>query len=130
MGKTNFMSAPKSSASNADRIALSQIFGSLLLYGTFGLLLFGPLAFGAVEPWSIFVLEAGAALLLLLWTVRQAASGELSVTGNPLFAPVVVFARLIGLQLVTGRTAYRYESISSALLYCAYGMVCFLVAQV
>src|SRR5712675_1259386 len=101
-----------------------------LLYGFFGLLLFGPLAFGAVEPWSIFVLEAGAALLLLLWTARQAASGELSITGNPLFAPVVAFALLIGLQLVTGRTAYRYESFSSALLYCAYGMVCFLVAQV
>jgi len=45
-------------------------------YGLFGLLLFGPLAFGAVEPWSIFVLEAGAALLLLLWTVRQGSSGE------------------------------------------------------
>jgi len=102
----------------------------VVFYGLFGLLLFGPLAFGAVEPWSIFVLEAGAALLLLLWTARQAASGELFITGNPLFAPVVVFALLIGLQLVTGRTAYRYESISSALLYCAYGMVCFLVVQV
>ena len=37
-----------------------------LLYGIFGLLLFGPLAFGAVEPWSIFVLEAGSAALFLL----------------------------------------------------------------
>ena len=53
----------------------------VVFYGLFGLLLFGPLAFGAVEPWSIFVLEAGAGLLLLLWTVRQATSGELSVTG-------------------------------------------------
>jgi len=102
----------------------------VVFYGVFGLLLFGPLAFGAVEPWSIFVLEAGTALLLLLWTVRRAASGELSITGNPLFAPGVVFALLIGLQLVTGRTAYRYETFSSALLYCAYGMVCFLVVQV
>ena len=93
-------------------------------------MLFGPLAFGAVEPWSIFVLEAGAALLLMLWTVRQAASGELSVTGNPLFAPMLVFALLIGLQLATGRTAYRYETFSTGLLYCAYGMLCFLVVQV
>ncbi len=102
----------------------------VVLYGVFGLLLFGPLAFGAVEPWSIFILEAGAALLLVLWTIRQVASGELSVSGNPLFAPMLVFAFLVGLQLVTGRTAYRYETFSAALLYCAYGILCFLVVQV
>jgi O-antigen ligase len=102
----------------------------VVLYGVFGLLLFGPLAFGAVEPWSIFVLEAGAALLLLLWTVRQAASGELSVVGNPVFAPAIVFALLIGLQLATGRTAYRYATFSDGLLYCAYGMLCFLAVQI
>jgi O-antigen ligase len=101
-----------------------------ILYGVFGLLLFGPLAFGAVEPWSTFVLEAGAALLLLLWTVRQAASGELSVAGNPLFAPAIVFGLLIGLQLATGRTAYRYATFSDGLLYCAYGMLCFLAVQI
>jgi O-antigen ligase len=102
----------------------------VVFYGVFGLLLFAPLAFGAVEPWSIFILEAGAALLLLLWTFRQAASGELSVAGNPLFAPALVFAVLIGLQLATGRTVYRYETFSTSLLYCAYGMLCFLVVQV
>ncbi len=102
----------------------------VVLYGVFGLLLFGPLAFGAVEPWSIFILEAGAALLLVLWIIRQVASGELSVSGNPLFAPMLVFAFLVGLQLVTGRTAYRYETFSAALLYCAYGILCFLVIQV
>jgi O-antigen ligase len=102
----------------------------VIFYGVFGLLLFGPLAFGAVEPWSIFVLEAGAALLLLLWIIRQVASGELSVAGSPLFAPALVFAFLIGLQLATGRTAYRYETFSAGLLYCAYGMLCFLVTQI
>jgi O-antigen ligase len=102
----------------------------VVFYGVFGLLLFGPLAFGAVEPWSIFTLEAGAALLLLLWTFRQAASGELSVAVSPLFAPVLVFASLIALQLATGRTAYRYETFSTGLLYCAYGIFCFLVVQI
>ena len=96
----------------------------------FGLLLFGPLAFGAVEPWSIFILEAGAALLLGLWIVRQTLTGELSVTGSPLFAPMLVFALCIGLQLATGRTAYRYETFSAGLLYCAYGILGFLVVQV
>jgi O-antigen ligase len=102
----------------------------LIFYGVFGLLLFGPLAFGAVEPWSIFILEAGAALLLLLWTVRQVQSGELSVARSPVFAPLLMFALFILLQLATGRTAYRNETFSAGLLYCAYGMICFLVIQV
>src|SRR5882724_8196816 len=99
MGKTNFMSAPKSSASNADRIALSQILGSLLLYGTFGLLMLGPLAFGAVEPWSIFILEAGSTLLLLVWLAKQWLDRELVVRWNPLFVPMVAFGLLILLQI-------------------------------
>jgi O-antigen ligase len=102
----------------------------VIFYGVFSLLLFGPLAFGAVQPWSIFVLEAGAALILLLWAVRQAASGELTMATNPLFAPALLFALLIGVQLATGRSAYRYETFSTGLLYCAYGMLCFLVIQV
>ena len=102
----------------------------VIFYGAFGLLLFGPLAFGAVEPWSIFVLEAGAAILLVLWAIRQVASGELSATGNPLFAPLLAFAFCIVLQLASGRTAYRYETFSAGLLYCAYGILCFLVIQV
>jgi len=36
------------------------------LYGAFALLLFGPLAFGVTEPWSIFILEFGAAVLFCL----------------------------------------------------------------
>ncbi len=102
----------------------------IVLYGVFGLLLFGPLAFGTTEPWSIFVLEAGSAILLMFWMVRQILSGELSVTGNPLFAPMLAFAFCIALQLATGRTAYRYETFSTSLLYVAYGILCFLAIQV
>ena len=92
--------------------------------------MFGPLAFGAVEAWSIFVLEAAAAVLLLLWSTRQVASRELSIAGNPVFAPMLVFALLVAVQLATGHTAYRQETASAGLLYCAYGILCFLVIQV
>jgi O-antigen ligase len=102
---------------------------SILLYGTFSLLLFGPLASGAVEPWAIFVLQAGATLLLLLWTIRQLASGALEVMDNPLFAPMLVFAALIAIQIVFGLTAYRFATVSGALLYCAYGGLAFLSVQ-
>ena len=102
----------------------------VIFFGTFSLLLFGPLAFGAVEPWAIFVLELGAASLFLLWCIRQMQSGELVVSGNPIFPSMLAFAALIALQLATGHTAYRSQTISLGLLYCSYGLLCFLVVQI
>ena len=102
---------------------------SILLYGTFGLLLFGPLAFGSVEPWSIFVLEAGAALLALLWVAKQWLDGALKVTWNPLFLPMVAFGLLILVQIAFRRTAYFHDTASQAMLYCAYAVLCFLAGQ-
>jgi O-antigen ligase len=102
---------------------------SVIFYGIFGLLLFGPLAFGAVEPWSIFLLEGGTALLFMLWVVRQVQRGELSIRGNPVFGPMAAFGVLIAVQLLFGITAYRYVTASEAMLYAAYGMLSFLVVQ-
>jgi O-antigen ligase len=42
---------------------------------------------------------------------------------------MLVFAALIVLQLATGASAYRYHTFSSGLLYCDYGLLCFLVVQ-
>ncbi len=102
---------------------------SELLYGVVGVLLFGPLAFGAVEPWSILIVQVNAGLLFVLWAARQVARGELEIAGNPLFFPMSLFGALILWQLITGRTAYRAGTSSAALLYCAYALLCFLVVQ-
>jgi len=102
---------------------------AIVLYGTFGLLMFGPVAFGAVEPWSTFILETGSVLLTFLWLCKQWRDGKLTIHGNPLFLPMAGFGFLILLQIVLGATAYRHDTISSALLYCAYGMLCFLAGQ-
>jgi hypothetical protein len=59
------MSATSTTANQRSERAAQA--GTALLYGIFGLLLLGPLAFGAVEPWSIFLMEAGSAALFLLW---------------------------------------------------------------
>jgi O-antigen ligase len=107
----------------------SSLVDQVLWFGVFGLLLFGPLAFGAVEPWSSSIMEVGAGLLFALWAVRQVAAAELELVGNPLFLPMLLFAGLILGQLATGRTAYRADTSSIALLYCAYGLICFLVVQ-
>ena len=111
--------SPRSLCSKLDRV---------LLYGV-GLLLFGPLAFGAVESWSISIMQVGAGFLFVLWAARQVAAGELEIVGNPLFFPMLFFASLIFWQLATRRTAYRFDTSSGLLLYCAYAVFCFLVVQ-
>jgi len=102
---------------------------AIVLYGTVTLLLFGPLAFGAVEPWSIFILEAGSAALFGFWVIWQANQEDIQVAGNPLFLPMLCFAALVLAQITTHLTAYRYVTQSQALKYGAYGLLCFLVVQ-
>ena len=75
------------------------------------------------------VKSPGATLLFVLWAVWQVGSGELRVSGSPLFLPMLAFGLLVALQLAAGRTSYRYATQSAALLYCAYGLLCFLTVQ-
>jgi O-antigen ligase len=103
--------------------------GTLLLYGIFGLLLFGPLAFGATEPWSIFLMEAASAALFLLWIGKQILEGELKIRWNPLFLPMGAFALLVLSQLLLGRSAYPHDTVVLALKYFAYALLCFLAGQ-
>jgi len=102
---------------------------SFIFYGVFGLLLLGPLAFGAVEPWAIFSLEAAAGVLFIVWIASRLLSSEPSIRWSPLFAPMLVFVALVVFQIVTGKTAYRSATVSSGLLYGAYGLLCFLTVQ-
>src|SRR5579863_8980908 len=103
--------------------------GSLLLYGTFTLLIFGPIAFGAVEPWSIFIVETGAVILSAVGLAKQWFDGEINILWNPLFLPMAAFGVVIALQFVLRVSVYRHDSIAQAMLYCAYGMLCFLANQ-
>jgi len=101
----------------------------LILYGTIVLLLFGPLAFGATEPWSQFLLEAASASLFAGWAIQQVRSGELRVRWNPLFAPMLAFGALIVLQFAIRQTASTERTLSAALLFTSYVLLCFLVVQ-
>ncbi len=122
------MSATSTTANPSPRSARPQA-GTGLLYGIFGLLMFGPLAFGAVEPWSIFVMEAGSAVLFLLWVGKQVLEGEMKIRWNPLFLPMGVFGLLIVSQLVFRVSAYPHDTLSLALQYFSYAVLCFLAAQ-
>jgi O-antigen ligase len=102
---------------------------SVVLLGGLSLLFFAPLAFGAVEPWSKFVLEIGSIALFALWTIHQAAARELKIVGNVIFAPMLAFGALIIFQIATKQTAYRAATTSAFLQFCSYGLFCFLLVQ-
>ena len=108
------------------RPALSS---SSLLYAASAILLAGPLAFGAVEPWGIFALEASATFLLLAWAFRQWKNGERQLDVHPLYAPMLAFGALGLLQYATGLTAYRHVTYAHVLLYASYGMLVFVITQ-
>lgn len=99
-----------------------------LATGLAALLMFGVLAFGAVEYWSLFTLRCGAALLLTLWAAGTARNG-MRVATTPLFIPMSLWALLICAQYVSGRTAYRYATFDEGMNYVAYAICLFLAVQ-
>ncbi|MGA7286993.1 MAG: O-antigen ligase family protein, partial [Terriglobales bacterium] len=106
-----------------------RLTSTTLFVGACAVLLFGPLAFGAVEPWSSFALETCAVLLLAVWAYRQWLNRELTVFNHPLYRPMAAFFAVVLLQWVAGTTAYRHVTYSHLLLYAAYGMLAFVVTQ-
>ncbi|MGA6988221.1 MAG: O-antigen ligase family protein [Terriglobales bacterium] len=106
-----------------------RITNNALLTGACAVLLLGPLAFGAVEPWSIFALEACAMLLVVVWACRQWVNRELNLSDHVLYRPMAAFFALVLVQWVVGTTAYRHATYSQLLLYAAYGMLVFVVTQ-
>ena len=100
-----------------------------ILYSTVGLLLFAPLAFGAVEIWAMTFLEVVTAILISIWTLRQARTGTLILTVNPVFVPMCAFAAVVLVQLVSGASAYSHATSSAFMLYAAYACACFLITQ-
>jgi O-antigen ligase len=93
------------------------------------LLAFGPLAFGAVQEWAICTLEVAAAVCMIIWAAGKLVSGRLDLRRSALFLPIVLFAALVGLQLVSGRTAYWFITWRTALMWSAYGMIFFVTTQ-
>jgi len=100
-----------------------------VLYAAGALLLFCPLAFGAVEPWAVFTLQAVLAILFMVWLVGQMRAPQATFLWTPIFLPMLAFLTLICVQLVPGISAYRHATYSGLLLYLAYGLACFLVTQ-
>jgi O-antigen ligase len=93
-------------------------------------LLFGPLAFGIVQDWSLGLFEFGCAFTLLVWMAWQLAAGKIRLRWNPLFAPMFVFLGVVLTQIALHRTAYLYDSLSELWLYFAYAILAFIATQI
>ena len=65
-----------------------------------GLLLFTPLAFGTVEPWSIALMEAATLCALFLLLLDKARQKEASLYEIPGIIPLLCFLVYILFQLV------------------------------
>lgn len=93
----------------------------------FACMAFGTLAFGATQPWSVWVLEAGVAAVALLWITASAWRGTLALTFSPIHLCGLAFFLVVGLQLLFRRTAYFADTYDQALVALMDGIV-FLVA--
>jgi O-antigen ligase len=105
-----------------------SLFESLLASGLLLLIMFSVLAFGAVEEWSLLVLESGAALLFLALAGKQLYESTLSLAPNPLYLAMGLFGIVCLVQIVFGLSAYAHATLIEAWKYCAYG-VFFLVSN-
>jgi len=94
------------------------------------LLAFAVLAFGAVEEWSQAVLEVGAAVLFLVWAVRQYGQKAERLIIPPEFPPLLAFALVVVAQLVFHLTASSYYTRIELQLLITYLIVLFLMSQV
>lgn len=114
--------APAPSAASGARYVVDRILAGCLC----GILMVAVAMFGATGDTGLFVLEAGAAALLLGWSLRQMAAGAVRLPETPLFVPLLLFALVVALQAVTGGFAYWYAARTEILKYFAYG--CFFLA--
>ncbi|MBW8865545.1 MAG: hypothetical protein JF609_11635, partial [Verrucomicrobia bacterium] len=62
-----------------------------MLFLILGMLVFAPLAFGAVESWALCVLQGAAAGVFVLWAARLWLSGKTKVLWPPLAWAVLAF---------------------------------------
>jgi O-antigen ligase len=101
----------------------------MVFRGAIGLLLLGPLAFGATEPWSQFVLEFGTACLFVVWAMGEARSTIFTVRWASTLTPMLGFILLMAAQLALHVTISRGQTLSAGLLFAAYFVLCFLLIQ-
>lgn len=116
-------------ASTDGRTPVIRFLDRVIFAGLCLLPIFAALAFGAVEWWSLFVVQTGSVLLFFLWALRQSLSSHLQLWTNPLYLPILAFSAVVALQLVLSTTAYRYATEEAAATGLAYVLLFFVSTQ-
>ncbi len=106
---------------------LCQSLRSACTYLTVAILVFGPLAFGAVEPWSMLLLHLGTSAAFLLWLLANVTSKRGMIDLQAIHLPPFFFCCLVIGQILFGGTVYHHETVTQFLNYVAYGLI-FLIA--
>jgi O-antigen ligase len=103
----------------------------LVRIGICALVVFAVLAHGAVEDWAKAVLETGAGLLLLYWSIvfflKKEETRQVALT--PLLPPLFLLATVALAQLVFHLTASAYDTRMDLDLLVAYAILLFLASQ-
>jgi O-antigen ligase len=88
------------------------------------LMMFGPLAFGAVEHWSQLVLRLGGASIALTWFAWQVFNRSRGICFSPrIHIPIAIFAITICGQVLLGHTAYYEQTIQTSANWAVYGAI-------
>lgn len=75
-----------------------RLLDATIFYGLIGVMVFAPLPYGSVEPWSQAVFECAVFALALLWCFHAALNRSWSMPDLRLFFPVIALAALAILQ--------------------------------
>jgi len=93
------------------------------------LIAFSVLAYGAVEVWSESIVEIGAVVLLLLWTILTLRNPKPSAQWSPLNWPILGLIAIGLFQLLFRGTAYTFLTEAELLRIVAYFVLFFLMVQ-
>jgi hypothetical protein len=103
----------------------------LIRVGICALVVFAVLAHGGVEDWAKAVLETGAGVLFLVWSLMLFVSeeDEKQVVLTPLLPPLILLTVVALAQLLLHATASAYATRMDLNLLVAYAILLFLAAQ-
>jgi O-antigen ligase len=81
-------------------LSLCIIFDTVIETGLIFLIVFTPLAFGAVHIWAYTIMELTVLFLVTVWLIKMiVAEGKIRIPKTPLNIPVILFICLILFQL-------------------------------
>ena len=97
--------------------------------GICALIAFAVLSFGGVKPWSVAVLEIGAAILFVVWGVLAIRRRHVEIHWNWLYLPLIGLGALAILQYAFGLSVYPYLTKIELLRWGAYVLLFFLALE-